>query len=143
MNRPGTWLRQYPGRHSGRTSSRLGTRHCEAGQAPLASPPAISATTPATFTFEKDCADGGSVAWSGLAQQNEARYSTAINGTLTYRECPSTIVGDSSRCRLVLETKISATGVGIVGQGSIDATTAGRVCGHEVERSFSVERTAS
>jgi len=143
MNRPGTWLRQYPSRHTGRTSGRLGTRHCEAGPAPLASPAAISAITAATFTFEKDCADGGSVAWSGLAQQNEAQDSTTINGTLTYRECPSTVVGDSSRCRLVLETTISTTGVGIVGEGSIGATTAGRVCGREVERSFSVERTAS
>lgn len=67
----------------------------------------------------------------------EMEWSSGLTGSFDW-----TMDGDSGSCSLDLQTDVTATGIGVTGEGSIDATTSGRVCGHQVERSFSLEASS-
>lgn len=68
-----------------------------------------------------------------VSSDTEVEWSSRLGGSFDW-----SLDGESGSCSLDLETDIVATGVGIAGEGSIEAETTGRVCGHEVERSFSL-----
>jgi len=67
----------------------------------------------------------------------EMEWSSGLTGSFDW-----TMDGDSGSCSLDLRTDVTATGIGVTGEGSIDATTSGQVCGHEVERSFSLQASS-
>ena len=67
----------------------------------------------------------------------EMDWSSQLSGSFDW-----TMDGDSGNCSLDLQTDVAATGIGISGEGSIDAATTGQVCGHEVERTFSLQASS-
>jgi len=67
----------------------------------------------------------------------EMDWSSQLSGSFDW-----TMDGDSGSCSLDLQTDVTATGIGVTGEGSIDAATTGRVCGHDVERTFSLQASS-
>lgn len=69
--------------------------------------------------------------------ETEMDWSSQLSGSFDW-----TMDGDSGSCTLDLESDVTATGIGVSGEGSIDATTTGQVCGHDVERTFSLQASS-
>lgn len=68
----------------------------------------------------------------------EIQWSSDLTGSVEW-----TVDDESGNsCSIGLQTDITATGVGVPGEGSIDATTTGQVCGHDVERTFNLEASS-
>lgn len=89
-------------------------------------------------------ADGSAFAFNGTllrTSPSEIDYSSTLTGSFQWEFGGRN--GKSGTCALDLETDVTATGVGTSGEGSIEATTLGQVCGHQVERTFSLEHSSS
>lgn len=70
--------------------------------------------------------------------ESELDYSGSLSGDVDYE-----IDGEGGTCSIDLVTEIMITGIGTPGSGSVDASTTGTVCNHEIEKSFSLQPDTS
>lgn len=85
--------------------------------------------------------EGSALAFSATLlrpTETEIDYSGSLNGDVDYE-----IDGESGTCSIDLVTEIMITGVGTPGSGSVDASTTGTVCNHEIEKTFSLQSDTS